>query len=165
MCFERLWFSGVFRWQPGILFETSGYYSGLWTRRFPVRVPSGCQYSMKLDRLHRAYPSLHPFGVVHWVPVLSNIKTGCEPNRQLLLWTVFAGTVVNNSHFNGIQLNSMMGWAAMSNKMPGCHLANAWRIRSKQILQWRYRNQVSVQELFIIHYLPCKHVQFEVAIV
>ena len=71
----------------------SGYYSGLWTRRFLVRVPSECQYSMRLDRLHRAYPSLHPFGVVHWVPVLSNIKTatGCESNRQLQLWTVFAG--------------------------------------------------------------------------
>ena len=43
-----------------------------------------------------AYPSLHSFGVVHWVPVLSNIKTatGCESNRQLQLWTVFAGTVV-----------------------------------------------------------------------
>ena len=42
---------------------------------------------------HRAYPSLHPLGVVHWVPVLSNIKTatGCESNRQLQLWTVFAG--------------------------------------------------------------------------
>ena len=26
----------------------------------------------------------------------------------------------------------------MSNKMPGCHLANAWRSRSKHILQWRY---------------------------
>ena len=38
----------------------------------------------------------------------------------------------------------MMGWAAMSNKMPGCHLANAWRSRSKHILQWRYRNEVSV---------------------
>ena len=39
------------------------------------------------DSLHRAYPSLHPFGVVHWVPVLSNIKTttGCESNRQLQL--------------------------------------------------------------------------------
>ena len=63
---------------------------------------------MRLDRLHRAYPSLHPFGVVHWVPVLSNIKTatGCESNRQLQLWTVFAGTVVNNYQFNGIQ-----GWA------------------------------------------------------
>ena len=32
----------------------------------------------------------------------------------------------------------------MSNKMPGCHLANAWRSRSKHILQWRYRNEVSV---------------------
>ena len=76
----------------------SGYYFGLWTRRFLVRVPSGCQYSMRLDRLHRAYPSLHPFGVLHWVPVLSNIKTvtGCESNRQLQLWTVFAWTVVNN---------------------------------------------------------------------
>ena len=38
-----------------------------------------------------------------------------------------------------------MGWAAMSNKLPGCHLANAWRSRSKHILQWRYyRNEVSV---------------------
>ena len=32
----------------------SGYYSGLWTRRFLVRVPSGCQYSMRLDRLRSA---------------------------------------------------------------------------------------------------------------
>ena len=64
-----------------------GYYFGLWTRRSRVRVLSGCQYSMRLDRLHRAYPNLHPFGVVHWVPVLSNIKTatGCESNRQLQL--------------------------------------------------------------------------------
>ena len=42
------------------------------------------------------------------IPVLSNIKTatGCESNRQLQLSTVFAGTVVNNYQFNGIQ-----GWA------------------------------------------------------
>ena len=42
---------------------------------------------LRLDRLHRGYPSLHLFGVVHWVPVLSNIKTatGCESNRQLQL--------------------------------------------------------------------------------
>ena len=39
---------------------------------------------------------------------------------------------------------SKMGWAAMSNKLPGWHLANAWRSRSKHILQWRYRNEVSV---------------------
>ena len=40
-----------------------------------VRVPSGCQYSMRLDRLHRAYPSLHPFGVVYsGVPEQLNIK-------------------------------------------------------------------------------------------
>ena len=63
---------------------------------------------LRLDQLHRAYPSLHPFGVVHWVPVLLNIKTatGCESNRQLQLWTELAGTVVNNYQFNGIQ-----GWA------------------------------------------------------
>ena len=39
---------------------------------------------------------------------------------------------------------SRMGWAAMSNKLRGCHLANAWRSRSKHILQWRYRNEASV---------------------
>ena len=111
---------------------------------------------MRLDRLHRAYPSLHSFGVVHWVPVLSNIKTatGCESNRQLLLRTVYAGTVVNNYQFNSIQ-----GWAggAVSNKMPGCHLANACRSRSKHILQWRYRNEVSIQfnigHLWFPHFL------------
>ena len=29
---------------------------------------------MRLRSLHRAYPSLHPFGVVHWVPEQLNIK-------------------------------------------------------------------------------------------
>ena len=37
----------------------------------------------------------------------------------------------------------------MPNKLPGCHLANAWRSRSKHILQWRYRNEVSVHSSFI----------------
>ena len=71
----------------------SGYYFGLWTRRSLVRVPSGCRYSMRLDRLHMAHPSLFSFGVGHWVPVLSNIKTAtaCNSNKQLQLWTVFAG--------------------------------------------------------------------------
>ena len=73
---------------------------------------------MRLDRLHRAYPSLHPFGVVNWVPVLSNIKTvtGCESNRQLQLWTVFAGTVVNNYQINGIQ-----GWAGQLCQITGAY--------------------------------------------
>ena len=119
----------------------SGYYSGLWTRRFLVRVPSGYPYSMRLDRSHRAYPSLHSFGVVYWVPVLSNSKTatGCESNRQLQLWTVFAGTIVNNYQFNGVH-----GWA-MSNKMPGCHIANAWISRSKHILQLQYNAAMKYQ--------------------
>ena len=40
----------------------------------------------------------YPFGIVNWVPVLSNIKTAtwCELIRQLQLRTVFAGTVVYN---------------------------------------------------------------------
>ena len=39
-----------------------------------VRILSGGQYTMRLRSLHRAYPSLHPFGVVHWVPEQLNIK-------------------------------------------------------------------------------------------
>ena len=39
-----------------------------------VRILSGGQYTMRLQSLHRAYPSLHPFGVVHWVPEQLNIK-------------------------------------------------------------------------------------------
>ena len=29
---------------------------------------------MRLRSLHMVYPSLHPFGVVHWVPEQLNIK-------------------------------------------------------------------------------------------
>ena len=35
-----------------------------------VRIPSGGQYTIRLRTLHKAYPILHPSGVVlvHWVP-------------------------------------------------------------------------------------------------
>ena len=39
-----------------------------------VRILSGGRYTMRLRSLHRAYPSLHPFGVIHWVPEQLNIK-------------------------------------------------------------------------------------------
>ena len=39
-----------------------------------VRILSGGYYTMRLLSLHRAYPSLHPSGVVHWVPEQLNIK-------------------------------------------------------------------------------------------
>ena len=85
-------------------------------------------------------PSLHLFVVVHWVPVLLNIKTatGCESNRQLQLWTVFAATVV---YITSNSQHSRMGWAVLhlapvSNKMSGFHLANAWRSCSKHILSF-----------------------------
>ena len=47
---------------------------------------------MRLRSLHRAYPSLHPSGVVHWVPEQLNIKAvagacklidGCSSNAAL----------------------------------------------------------------------------------
>ena len=106
---------------------------------------------MRLDRLHRAYPSLHPFGVVHWVPVLSNIKTanGCDLNRPLQLWTVFAGTVVYNYQFKGIQ-----GWAGQLCQIRSRALANAWRSRSKHILQWRYYTAMKYQ--FIHSFIHCQ---------
>ena len=31
-------------------------------------------YTIRLRSMHRAYPSLYPFGVVHWVPEQLNIK-------------------------------------------------------------------------------------------
>ena len=45
----------------------------------------------------------------------------------------------------------------MSNKLPGCHLANALRSRSKHILQWRYRNEVSVHSF--IHFVQISLLQ------
>ena len=57
--------------------------TGLMTvyRRFLVVVPSGCQYTMKLDRLHRAYIdaaylSLHPIGVIHGCQSIKAVGTG-----------------------------------------------------------------------------------------
>ena len=136
----------------------SGYYSGLWTRRFLVRVPSGCQYSMRLDRLHMAHPSLHPFGVVHWVPVLSNIAQDSDCymgvnridscNFELCSQGQLCTTINSTVFKDGLGRQ----WAAMSNKTPGCHLANAWRSRSKHILQWRYTiPQWSISVHSLIH--------------
>ena len=34
----------------------------LWSVEMEIPGSSGCQYSMRLDRLHRAYLSLHPSG-------------------------------------------------------------------------------------------------------
>ena len=44
----------------------------------PSSNPEWGQYTMRLRSLHRAYPSLHPFGVVHWVPEQLNIKAVTE---------------------------------------------------------------------------------------
>ena len=40
----------------------------------PGSNPEWGQYTMKLRSLHKAYPSLHPSGVVHWVREQLNIK-------------------------------------------------------------------------------------------
>ena len=40
----------------------------------PGSNPEWGQYSMRLRSLHRAYPSLYPSGVVHWVPEQLNIE-------------------------------------------------------------------------------------------
>ena len=39
-----------------------------------VRILSGGQYTMRLRSLHRAYSSLHPSRVVHYVPEQLNIE-------------------------------------------------------------------------------------------
>ena len=47
-----------------IMCAAGSYYSGLWTHDVPGSNPlSGCQIiaACRLDRLHRAYPSLHPY--------------------------------------------------------------------------------------------------------
>ena len=49
-----------------------------------VQVSNGCQYSMKLDRVHMTQPSLHPFRVVHWVPEQLNIKVVIGDNCKLI---------------------------------------------------------------------------------
>ena len=44
----------------------------------PGSNPEWGQIYYKASILHRAYPSLHPFGVVHWVPEQLNIKAVTE---------------------------------------------------------------------------------------
>ena len=41
---------------------------------------------MRLRSLHRAYPGLHPFVVVHWVPEQMNIKAVTAWGMQVDLW-------------------------------------------------------------------------------
>ena len=102
--------------------------------------PSRC-----LDVRQDWYPMYYPEGMKAWVSPVQSI----EPHR------ILAPTRDLNRESLGPQSRVVttilplrnMGWAAMSNKMPGCHLANAWRRRSKHILQWRYRNEVSVQSI------------------
>ena len=40
----------------------------------PSSNPEWGQYTVRIRSLHWAYPSLHPFGVMHWVPEHLNIK-------------------------------------------------------------------------------------------
>ena len=41
-----------------------------------------------------------------------------------------------------------MGLTPISNRMSICHLANAWRSRSKHILQWKYYTAMKYQFQF-----------------
>ena len=51
-----------------------------------VRILSGDQYTIRLQSLHRVYPSLHPSGVVHWVPEQLNIKALTRVYLQTDWW-------------------------------------------------------------------------------
>ena len=62
-------------------------YSGLWTRRSLVQVPNECQYSMKLDRLHGAYPILRSFGVVSYIGICrAAAHKSCNWGMQIDWW-------------------------------------------------------------------------------
>ena len=50
-----------------------------------VLILSGGHYTIKLRSLHRAYPSLHPSGVVHWVPVQLNIKAVTGARKLIMV--------------------------------------------------------------------------------
>ena len=58
------WCAAVMQWSPLMILNQAAR----------VRILSGGQYTIRLRSRHRAYPSLHPFGVVHWVPEQLNIK-------------------------------------------------------------------------------------------
>ena len=49
----------------------------------PGSNPEWGQYTMRLRSLHRAYPSLHPSGVIHWVPEQLNMKAVTEAYKLI----------------------------------------------------------------------------------
>ena len=76
-----------------------------------VRILSGGQYTMRLRSLHRAYPSLHSFGVVHWVPEQLNIKAvtgacklidGCSLALCLATDSVVSAGICHRNKVNSI---------------------------------------------------------------
>ena len=66
---------------------------------------------MRLRSLHRAYPSLHPSGVVHWVPEQLNIKAvtgacklidGCSFALCLATVSVVSAGICHRNEVNSI---------------------------------------------------------------
>ena len=76
----------------------------------PGSNPEWGQYTMRFRSLHRAFPSLHPSGVVHWVPEQLNIK-GCNWACKLidgcsLVLCLATGSVVSSGICHRNKVNS-----------------------------------------------------------
>ena len=65
----------------------------------------------KYSKVYRAYPSLHPFGVVHWVPEQLNIKAvteacklidGCSLELCLATSSVASSGICHSNKINSI---------------------------------------------------------------
>ena len=96
-----------------------------------ARILSGGQHTIRIRSLHRAYPSLHPFGVVYWVPEQLNIKvvTGACPLIDGCSLELCSATpsVAPSGICNRIKLNSI-----------------AWLFRDGSIRK------------YTLHYIPCQ---------
>ena len=70
--------------------------------------------------------SLHPFGVVYWVAILSNIKT-CDwvQNKWAVAAFVFAIQWLWITNISSAFKDGLYTWK--TNLMHGWHLVNAWR--------------------------------------
>ena len=120
-----------------------------------LKCRSDILYSMFIEPTITWVPS--GFSGYIWLDTKIVLKAGRYEALQIFLITIRL--------YSCIPVCSRMGWAPVSNKMPGCHLANAWRSPSKHILQWRYCTAVMYQFNQSILYMTVYVVYFSCTIV
>ena len=117
-----------------------------------VKIMGGAiKYVVRIRLLHRAYPSLHPSGVVHWVPEQLNMKAVTWEGVQIDWWlqprAAFARISVASSgkyvtEMESIQLHDSIVMASPWDSRVAVSLHSHWRSPERnyrQVVLWHWR--------------------------